>query len=74
MTKLTKNVRREVLSGRYGPMIVTLTPLTIEIREKGRRKSFALPYGVAYQQAVALEVTERKRPARVKRGLIRSGS
>jgi hypothetical protein len=77
MTKLTRPVRREVVSGRYGPMIVTLTPLTIEIREKGRRTSFSLPYGCAYQHAVMLTVTDKKarrRQLRAKRGLLRRGA
>jgi hypothetical protein len=46
MTKLTRNIRREVTPASWsGALIVTLTPFTIELREKGRRTSFSLPYG-----------------------------
>ena len=68
MTKLNKPVRREVQSMRFGPLIVTLTAVGVELREKGRRKSFLLPYGVAYQNAVTVAVIDERRERRRTRG------
>ena len=39
-TRLTKPVRREVDTRRDGPLIITLTPEGVVIREKGRRLSY----------------------------------
>lgn len=70
MTRLTRPVRREVATLRGMPLVVTLTELGLELREKRRRTSYLLPYGTAYFRAVDLAVQERLREcaARRKRG------
>jgi hypothetical protein len=55
-TRCTKPVRREVNSRRYGALIVSITPEGVTYREKGRRKSYTLEHGAAYQRAVLIEV------------------
>jgi hypothetical protein len=60
---------RRVLTVSRAALVVTLVPEGIRIREHGRRKTFLLPYGVAYQHAVMLAVPPR-RARRVRRGLL----
>jgi hypothetical protein len=53
----SRAVRRIVRDESVRPpreLIVTLTPTGLDLREKGRRKSFLLPYSHAYAQAVKL--------------------
>lgn len=75
MTRLAKEVRREIESSGQA-LIVSLTPEGLMLREKGRRKSFGpLPYGWLYLQAAKLEADSlraqrRHRRARAKRGLL----
>lgn len=64
MTKLGRPVRREVESRTYGPLIIALTAEGLYLREKGRRTSYLMPYGLAYQISVEAEVRARKRQRR----------
>lgn len=50
----SRPVRREVRTARGAALIVELGPHGITLREKRRRTSFLLPYGVAFQRAAAL--------------------
>lgn len=69
MTRLTRPVRREVMSLHHGPLVVTLAEEGVYLRQKGRRTKFLIPYGVAYQRAVALTVdaSRREKKARTRR-------
>lgn len=68
MTDLTRPVRRKVLTTRHRPLVVALTPEGIWLREPRRRTAYLMPYGVAFQQAVAMYVVaERKRKAQEKK-------
>jgi hypothetical protein len=60
-TALTKPVRREVASLHHGALIVTLAPEGVYFREKRRRTSYLLPYGVGFQKAVGLVVEQQRR-------------
>jgi hypothetical protein len=55
-THVTRSsVTRECAALRSGrPLMVKLTPEGIYLREKGRRTSYLLPYGVGYMRAVWL--------------------
>ena len=53
-TKLTRPVRREVLTLRGSELIVTLTDVGLELREKRRRTAYLLPYGAAFMRAAEL--------------------
>jgi len=72
MTRLTRNVTRKVATLRHGDLVVTLTAEGLAIREPRRRRQYLLPYGVAFQQAVALQVAAERLARRVKirRGLV----
>jgi hypothetical protein len=61
MTDLTRPVTRKVVTGRGEPLVVTLTPEGLVIREPRRRSGFLLPYGVGFQLAVRLHVDAEKR-------------
>jgi hypothetical protein len=74
-TRLTKSVKREIVTPRGLTLIVTMTPEGLTFREKRRRKSYLLPYSVAFMKAVDLAVTAITadgRPKRVRRGLLRA--
>lgn len=60
-TPLTKPLRREVASLHHGALIVTLAPEGVYFREKRRRTSYLLPYGVGFQRAVQLIVDQQRR-------------
>lgn len=81
-TKLTKSTAREVPSWvrtpkRMRPLIATLTPDGIELRAKGTRQTYLVPYGIAWitgaKLYAAAQVAEKKsaqiarRAARVSR-------
>lgn len=69
-TRCTKPVRREVLSRRYGALIVSITPEGVSYREKGRRTSYMLDHTTAYMRAVLIEVNAQlaaKKAARAAR-------
>lgn len=61
MTDLTKTVRRKVQSARGQPLVVALTPEGIWLREPRRRTAYLMPYGVAFQQAVRMQVDADRR-------------
>ena len=67
----SRPVRREVRTARGLAVIVEIGPHGLTLREKRRRTSYLLPFGVAYQRAVALAVeaarAERKAMRRAKR-------
>lgn len=76
-TKLTKPIAREVTVRHHEPMIVTLTESGVQFRTKGRRTSYLLPYGLAFQRAATIEADAargerlgRARAPRVARGLL----
>jgi hypothetical protein len=60
-TRLTKPVAREVMTRRDGPLIVTLTPEGVVLREKGRRLSYPpIAYGKLLIDGARLHVQEQK--------------
>ena len=81
-TKLTKPVAREVVNLRGQSIIVTLTQVGLELRYKGKRTTYTLPYEQALFRAAQLTADaivakrhEEKGPRRrgVKRGLLSIG-
>jgi hypothetical protein len=64
-------VTRETFSEYRGrPLVVRLTPRTLEIREKGRRDVLAIDYGVIYEFALKLRwrrLESEKREAKLQR-------
>lgn len=68
MTDLTRPVTRKVVTLRGETLVVTLTPEGLLLREPRRRSGFLLPYGVAFMQAVRMQVeAERRAKAAAKR-------
>ena len=61
MTDLTRPVTRKVTTHRGEVLVVTMTPEGLVIREPRRRSGFVLPYGVAFMQAVRLQVEADRR-------------
>lgn len=61
MTELTRPVKRKVVTQHAKPLVVTLTPEGIYLREPRRRQGFLLPYGHAFQQAARLWVEHERR-------------
>lgn len=75
-TLVTKSkVTREVppLSARSRPYIVTLVPEGIQLREKGRRTAYLMPYGHAYVGAARLHADAERRRKALERKLRRGG-
>lgn len=57
----TKRVTRRVaVTMHHGPVVLTLAAEGIYLRQKGRRKSFLLPYGAAFLHAVNLAVAAER--------------
>lgn len=56
ITAVRTTTRREIppATARSRPLIVTLRPEGLYLREKGRRTSYLLPWGRAYVQAARL--------------------
>lgn len=48
-------------AGKVRPIVVTLSPDGIRLRQFGRRACYVLPYPAAYGQAVKLAVAEKRR-------------
>lgn len=73
MTKLTRSVvTRETPAtafdqGRRLPLVCTMAPDGLHLRQKGRRTCYVLPYAAAYQWAITLEVARRRRERRESR-------
>lgn len=64
MTSLTRNVRRKVETLSRHPLVVTLAPDGIWIRQPRKRIAYCLPYGVAFQKAAELfGMAEKRRKA-----------
>jgi hypothetical protein len=61
MVSLSKTVRRKVRTHRGEELVVILKPEGIYLREPRRRTVFLLPFGIAYLEAVQLEVAARRR-------------
>lgn len=60
--KFVKAVEREIPGNRYNrPYVARFTEHGIEFREKGRRKRYLLPYGLAKTRAEWLAAEELKR-------------
>lgn len=55
-----KPVHRRVDVPRHGPMTVTITVEGIYYREFKRKKSFLIPHGYAFQQAVSLHIARER--------------
>lgn len=75
-TRLNRPVARETdVTHDARPIIVTLSSEGVILREKGRRKSFTLPYRRAFVMAARLEadatVAAKKSKRRVSRSLLR---
>jgi hypothetical protein len=66
-TRIGRPVRREVSTRHWGELIVSLTPEGIELRQKGRRKRYVVPYGVVYQRGAEIEAVAMKRERDAKR-------
>jgi hypothetical protein len=64
MTPATKTTRETATSYRGRPLIATLTPRYLEIREKGRRDTLMVSYDVIYE--LALKLRWRKQQAEKK--------
>lgn len=68
MTNLTRNVKRKVTTTSHTPLVVTLAPEGIWLREPRRRVAYLMPYGQAFVDAVRLHVAaERRRKAAEKK-------
>jgi hypothetical protein len=67
MTDLTRPVVRKVTTLRGESLVVTLTPEGLLLREPRRRSGFLLPYGVAFMQAVRIQVDAERREKAAKR-------
>lgn len=55
-----RTLRREVPSLYHGPLVLTIREEGIYYREKGRKTSFLLPHGAAFQHAVDLHVRRKR--------------
>ena len=60
MTTLTKAVTRKVGTRFHGDLVVKLAPEGIYLRQPRCRTSYLIPYGVAFQRAVAIEVARKQ--------------
>jgi hypothetical protein len=67
VTDLTRPVVRKVTTLRGETLVVTLTPEGLLLREPRRRSGFLLPYGVAFMQAVRIQVDAERREKAAKR-------
>ncbi len=71
MTRLGRRVRREVPQPRRS-LIVTLAPCgedgTVEVREKGRRRGFAITVSALYVILAQREAESRRQARRKRRG------
>lgn len=64
MTTLTRPVRRKVTTLQREPLVVTLLPEGIQLREPRRRTGYLLPYGTAFVHAARLHVDAQRTRAR----------
>lgn len=62
MKRITRKLEREVETLSGTKLVVTLAPdlLGFQLREKGRRKRYLLPFGAAYVEAIERERAARK--------------
>jgi hypothetical protein len=69
MTRLTRNVKREVAGSLTGErLIVMLTADGVTIREKGRRTSYGpLPYGWLYLQGAKQRADQNMKERKLNR-------
>lgn len=65
----SRPVRRKVQTTRGQSLVLALTPEGIWFREPRRRKAFLLPYGVAFQRAVDMQVQAERREKAAQRKL-----
>lgn len=54
MTELNRPVKRKVVTQRNQPLVVTLAPEGIWLREPRRRVAYLMPYGTAFTQAAQM--------------------
>lgn len=70
MLRVHKPVKRVVPTVHHGDLVCILAKEGIYYRERGRKKCFLIPHGVAYQRAVAISLAcarDAKKAARVSR-------
>ena len=72
MTELTKNVRRKVATLRGQPLVVTLSPEGIWIREPRRRIAYLAPYGQVFTMAARMYADAEMRRRKVARAARRA--
>lgn len=60
MIDLNRPVRRRVRTHTGAPLVVTLAPEGLYVRQAGKRTTYLLPYGVAFVQAVERDVARRR--------------
>jgi hypothetical protein len=53
-------VRRVIDTARHGTLTCIMTVEGIYYRERGRKKSFLIPHGVAFQNAVSLHIARER--------------
>lgn len=58
--KTKTTTRRMAATLHYGLVVFTIAEEGIYYRQKGRRRSFLLPHGAAYQYAVQLHVARER--------------
>lgn len=63
-TELRRAVARELgtfvrSAGRVRPLVATITAQGLELRQKGTRTRYVLPWGVAWVQAAKLHAAEQ---------------
>lgn len=63
----SRPVRRAVTTAHGQPLVLKVTPEGIWLREPRRRTAYLLPYGVAFQRAVQLEVDRVRREKAIAR-------
>lgn len=67
MIELQKPVRRIVRDKQRNPLVLTLAPEGVYIREKGRRVEYPpMAYGVILAQCASLFATEQRRSRRTR--------
>lgn len=67
MTPATRTTRETAVVYRRRPLVATLTPRTLELREKGRRDVLAVDYAVLYEFALKMRFRREQAEKREKR-------
>lgn len=72
MTPATRTTRETAVTYRRRPLVVTVLPRTIELREKGRRDVLAVDYATIYEFALKLRWRREQAEKRQQKGRRRS--